>query len=108
MMDFLILTLCAGLGFVLHLTTSWGEQYRTVAPVSLWAYVRQDPPGWLGAVAGSLIAFAGLPVLDSWMTGLPPGVTLANTPLGAAVASYIGSSQAPKWLGMATKRYSER
>ena len=100
-----LLWLIAGLGFALHFVSRYGEYRRAVAKVWPWTYVGQDPPAWVGAVIGTLIAVLILPDIEAVLGAfaLPPTlvdkIKLAWRVLYFC-AGYAGSSVVAKIPGM--------
>jgi hypothetical protein len=93
-MNVTLILLCA-CGLLLHFLSRYGEAARTTK-VGLVTYVRQDIPGWLSAVVGSL---ACMLMLDSLPAALGLGPVVATGGLMkilALSAGYAGSSLAAK------------
>ena len=100
-------------GFLLHFFTSWGAHWRNASTEDHlpFKYVALDLPGWMASVVGTIIAFFAMPELDSLARtffAMPPGFNLGETPVGAATMGYLGSSQAPKIMGMITAKMGIR
>lgn len=77
------------LGFGIHLFSRWGEFHKAVDKVSLWRYLKLDPPGWIVAVLSTIAAYIVLPEY-----GLLGGTEVS--PLAALTAGYMGSSLGAK------------
>ena len=106
----------AFLGFVLHFVGRWGEYTRAVAKVSPWAYVMQDPPAWIAAVIGAVIAVMLVPDVSAVMVAMEVPQALHDKMLSAArlvyfLAGYAGSSivaKVPGWIFPAVSRPDQR
>lgn len=99
------LHIIAGLGFLLHLTMRWGEYRRAIEKVSLWAYVMQDPPAWIAAVVGTVIAVMLVPDISAILAAYEVPASLTDKVMAAArliyfLAGYAGSSLVAKLPGL--------
>lgn len=95
----------AGLGFLLHVNGRYIEYRRAVAKVWPWTYIAQDPPAWVGAVIGTLIAILILPDVEAVLTAFAlPAQLVEKIKLAWRVlyfcAGYAGSSIIAKVPGM--------
>lgn len=99
------LHIIAVLGFLLHLVMRWGEYRRAVEKVALWSYVMQDPPAWIAAVVGTLIAVMLVPDISAVMAAYDVPASLSDKVAAAArliyfLAGYAGSSLVAKLPGL--------
>lgn len=99
-MNVTLILLCA-CGLLLHFLSRYGEAAR-VNKIGPAAYLRQDVPGWLSAVIGSLVCMLMIEDLPAAL-GLGPvvaGGALMKTL--ALSAGYMGSSIAAKVPALVT------
>lgn len=99
------LHIIATLGFLLHLTMRWSEYHRAVEKIALWHYVRQDPPAWIAAVIGTVIAVMLVPDISAILAAyeVPASLTdkvMVATRLIYFLAGYVGSSFVAKLPGL--------
>lgn len=100
-----LLWVIAGLGFALHFVGRYGEYRRAVEKVWPWAYVAQDPPAWVGAVIGTVIAVLVLPDIEAVLAAFQlPAQLVEKVRLAWRLlyfcAGYAGSSVIAKVPGM--------
>lgn len=93
-------------GLLLHFLFSWGEFWRAkdTARIGPLPYLALDPPAWLASTLGMIVAYFVLPELGEAL-GVG-GVKVS--PLWSLAAGYVGSSMAPKLLGILVARAGVR
>jgi hypothetical protein len=102
-MNLTLILLAVG-GLLLHFLGRYGEYWRSTAKVGPWAYIVQDPPGWLSAIVGTAICMLLLQDLPT-LLGIPPEFSGGSLLRIAAVTSgYMGSSLAAKVPALFTGR----
>jgi hypothetical protein len=102
-MNWLNITLCL-CGLALHFLGRFGEACR-VQKVGPFAYLRQDIPGWLSAIIGSLVCMLLLPDLPAALGIVAPDIEGSGLmKLLALTAGYMGSSIAAKVPALVTGR----
>lgn len=90
-----LILLCA-CGLLLHFLGRLSEHIRLKGKIGPIAYLRQDVPGWLSALIGSVACMAMLDSLPA-MLGLGPVVSGGGLmQVAAFCAGYMGSSIAAK------------
>jgi hypothetical protein len=103
-MNMTLILLCTS-GLLLHFLGRWSEAGRT-APIGAFSYLRQDIPGWLSAIIGSLVSMVLLPDLPG-VLGIPTSPEIQGSGLMkllALTAGYMGSSLAAKVPALVTGR----
>lgn len=94
-MNLTLILLCV-CGLLLHFLGRYGEACRTPPRVGPLAYLRQDIPGWLTAIIGTVVSMVLLPELPV-VLGLGPVVAGGGLMKILALSSgYMGSSIAAK------------
>ena len=105
------LYLIAFLGFALHFTGRYGEYWRAVEKIWPWHYVLRDPPAWIGAVLGTLIAILLMADIAALIAIAQVEPALRDKLLGAMrllyfLAGYGGSSIVAKLPGLILPKFS--
>lgn len=108
----LTLFLVGGAALVLDFLLRYGAYLRGTGKIGVVEYVKLDPVGWTASVVCSFLFWMVLPELDAitapLLTGIPVGLSLGHTPLGAMLCGYFGSSVGPKVLTMLSTKVGVR
>ena len=102
-MNLTLILLCI-CGLLMHFLGRYTEAFRTdrIGPL---AYLRQDIPGWLSAIIGSLVCMVLLPDLPAMLGVSAPDITQTGLMKSLALsAGYMGSSIAAKVPALVTGR----